>query len=227
MEALWGSAFLMAALLLTAALCVRCHRQRSPGAPLYDRDKPMSEPPPHSFQILPVVRHPQSAPPPPRGAAPEMILNPNPNLHNPNIHLSWGTRGHGDAGSPQTSQQRRISATRPEPERGSPTCAPESEDDYSNEVYASGYVKVLPDAEDAAQRSNGTATADTAAHATPPEQYENVPDVSRHSLGDSLEYINVPTVTPSPASRYGSDRDSDADGPDYENVTPPRPPGPP
>nr|DBA07031.1 TPA_inf: linker for activation of T cells [Meleagris gallopavo] len=223
MEALWGSALLVAVLLLTAALCVRCHRQRGPGAPLdAPRDKPMSEQPQSSFQILPIVRYPSHVPPQARGAAPETILNPNPN---PNLHLSWVTRGHGDAGSPQFSQQRRVSASRPEPDRGSPTCAPESEDDYSNEVYASGYVKVLPDPQDAAQHNHSSAAE--LSGATPPEQYENVPDVSRRSLDDSLEYINVPTTTSSPASRFGSDRDSDADGPDYENVTPPRPPGPP
>ncbi|XP_072216893.1 uncharacterized protein [Excalfactoria chinensis] len=215
MDAVWGSALLLAALLLTATLCIRCHRQRGPGAPLdTNRDKPMPEQPQSSFQIIPAVRYPSHVPPHPHGAAPELIPIPNPN-QNLNPNPSWLTRGHGDAGSPQLCHQPRISTSRTEPDRAPPTCGPESEDDYSNEVYASGYVKVIPDPEDSAQTQHGN---DQHNNATPPEPYENVPDVSRHSLGDSLEYINIPTATSSPASRYGSDRESDADGPDYENV---------
>nr|DBA07030.1 TPA_inf: linker for activation of T cells [Numida meleagris] len=227
MEALWGSAFLVAALLLTAALCVRCHRHRGPGAAVDpSMNKPNPALSPSSFQLLPPTRYPSHVPPQPRGPVPETIpnLNLNPNL---NLHLSWGQRGHADTGSPQSSQQRRVSTARTEPDRGSPTCLPESEDDYSNEVYASGYVKVIPDPQDAGHDGHNSPTGDSGSAATPTEQYENVPDVSRRSLGDSLEYINVPTAGSSPASRYGSDRDSDADGPDYENVTPPRPHGPP
>nr|DBA07033.1 TPA_inf: linker for activation of T cells [Anser cygnoides] len=189
--ALWGLALLPPALLL-AALCARCRRRHN--AQIDDECKPPQPVPSSSFVVIAPFRCSSHAPPQQRPPAVE-----------PHLPLP----------SPQPPQQRRVSAARPEPDRAPTPPAPD--DDYSNELYATGYVEVLPDPQEEA-RGGSPQGRDSDSAARQGEEYENVPDGSRRSLDDSLEYINVPAAGSSPASRYASDRESEGDGPDYENV---------
>nr|DBA07032.1 TPA_inf: linker for activation of T cells [Anas platyrhynchos] len=192
MEALWGLALLPPALLL-AALCTRCYRRHS--APMDEECKTPQPVPTSSFMVITPSRCSSHAPPQQR-----------PPVVEPNLPLP----------SPQPPQQRRVSAARPQPERAPTPPAPD--DDYSNELYATGYVVVLPDPQGEARGGGSPQDRDSGSTALQDKEYENVPEGPRRSLADSLEYINVPAAGSSPASRYGSDRESEGDGPDYENV---------
>ncbi|XP_068779265.1 linker for activation of T-cells family member 1-like isoform X2 [Struthio camelus] len=151
---------------------------------------------------------------------------------------SW--RGDVAAASPQRSQQGRglsgeegehdsVPSYENEAEAGghprgvwprapspAPPAAPEAEDDYNNDLYATGYVEVLPDAAAQPGPPQPPQARDSGSSAAPGEEYENVPDAHRHSLADSLEYVNVPEGGASPAPRYASESEEDA--PDYENL---------
>ncbi|KAM3821197.1 linker for activation of T-cells family member 1 [Vipera latastei] len=85
-----------------------------------------------------------------------------------------------------------------------------------DENYIPGYIEVLPDVPITEQRNKDHASSESIM-----DQYENVPESHRHSLG---EYVNVlePTaiiLDPSFVPAVGtSDRESEDDVPDYENI---------
>ncbi|XP_075774049.1 linker for activation of T-cells family member 1, partial [Pelodiscus sinensis] len=133
--------------------------------------------------------------------------------------------------SPQMPQSRQVSSCRTETDNESlPSYenqegprAGDDDDDYNNELYATGYVEVLPDSmtEPAAELvTSRTELRDSASSVAPADDYENVPEAQRQSLADSLEYINMPESGSSlPDDHCGSsNRESEDDCPDYENL---------
>ncbi|KYO25452.1 linker for activation of T-cells family member 1 isoform A [Alligator mississippiensis] len=144
--------------------------------------------------------------------------------------------------SPQAPPSRTASVARPEPDNDSvpsyeneehpPHVAADMEDDdndYNNDTP--GYVVVLPDGAAgpplAEPPAPASAPQDNSCSAMAGEDYENFPEPPptppepqmRESLAaDSLEYVNMPEPG-APEPQYGSsDRESEEDGPDYENL---------
>ncbi|GAB0202405.1 hypothetical protein GRJ2_002706100 [Grus japonensis] len=146
-----------------------------------------------------------------------MVITPSRCPSQPPVHPQqpplWGSQAETvlQLPSPQPPQSRRVSTAHPEPGPRDPPPPPEGDDDYSNEPYATGYIEVLPDqaAPDGTPRGG-----DSESSAAPGEEYENVPEGTRSSLGDSLEYINVPPAGSSPRDAS----ESEDYGPDYENL---------
>ncbi|XP_029462950.1 uncharacterized protein LOC115094248 isoform X2 [Rhinatrema bivittatum] len=107
------------------------------------------------------------------------------------------------------------------------------DDEYINDTYISGYIDVLPDIveppvpcpEPMPEPETEEQMQSDRISSTNTEEYENVPEQQRDSLGDSLEYVNVPDQQEARqhldnfSQEGGSNRDSEEDTPDYENVT--------
>ncbi|XP_039191258.1 linker for activation of T-cells family member 1 isoform X3 [Crotalus tigris] len=97
----------------------------------------------------------------------------------------------------------------PSYENEEPPFVPDDDDNY-----IPGYIVVLPDVPITEQRKKDHASSESIL-----DQYENVPESQRHSLG---EYVNVLEPAPiilDPCFAVGtSDRESEDDVPDYENV---------
>ncbi|XP_068779267.1 linker for activation of T-cells family member 1-like isoform X4 [Struthio camelus] len=228
MDALWPAGLLWGLLLLLptallAALCACCRQPRGHGAQIDNYEyKPPACAPANSFMLLTRPSCPSHTP-----IKQQTVPSAEPFLSIPR--------------SPQAPQSRKVSFTRPEPDNDSvpsyeneaeagghprgvwprapspaPPAAPEAEDDYNNDLYATGYVEVLPDAAAQPGPPQPPQARDSGSSAAPGEEYENVPDAHRHSLADSLEYVNVPEGGASPAPRYASESEEDA--PDYENL---------
>nr|XP_033799862.1 linker for activation of T-cells family member 1 [Geotrypetes seraphini] len=141
--------------------------------------------------------------------------------------------------SPQAPESRRSSFTPAEVDNESvPSYENEDQkqpedEDYINDTYISGYIDVLPDnvetpasdpepaheLEPAGDMHSGRLSS------TNTEEYENVVEQQRDSMGDSLEYVNVPEQhqveqrSENLSFDGGSNQDSEDDTPDYENVT--------
>ncbi|XP_037754786.1 linker for activation of T-cells family member 1 [Chelonia mydas] len=135
--------------------------------------------------------------------------------------------------SPQAPQSRQVSFTRTETDNDSvpsyeneerPRGDEDDDNDYNNELYITGYVEVLPDSiTETSPKEVVTSRPelrDSVSSVAMGDEYENVPEAQRESLADSLEYVNMPEPGSSiPDAHYGaSNRESEDDGPDYENL---------
>lgn len=212
---LWALALVLPAVLVTA-LCIGCRDASSPahGVPAV-ADYEYKPPPcvPHnSFMVLTRASYParNQIKQQPVGPAEQFLSIPR---------------------SPQMPQSRQVSSCRTETDNESlPSYenqegprAGDDDDDYNNELYATGYVEVLPDSmtEPAAELvTSRMELRDSASSVAPADDYENVPEAQRQSLADSLEYINMPESGSSlPDDHCGSsNRESEDDCPDYENL---------
>ncbi|XP_065278215.1 linker for activation of T-cells family member 1 [Emys orbicularis] len=235
---LWAFVLVLPAVLATA-LCIGCRDTGSPGAewdgpplppPLMLRPalspahgaqavgdyeyKPPPCVPPNSFMVLTRANYPsrnqiKQQPVPP---AEQFLSIPR---------------------SPQAPQSRQVSFTRTETDNDSvpsyeneerPRGDDDDDNDYNNEIYTPGYVEVLPDSVTETSPTelvtSGPELRDSASSVGMGDEYENMPEAQRESLADSLEYVNMPEpVSGLPDAHYGaSDRESEDDGPDYENL---------
>ncbi|XP_074920771.1 linker for activation of T-cells family member 1 [Chelonoidis abingdonii] len=230
---LWAVVLVLPAVLATA-LCIGCRDTGSPGAewarsplpppltlcpalsPAHGAQavgdyeyKPPPCVPPNSFMVL---TRANSRPFPPGHPHPEQFLS--------------------IPRSPQAPQSRQVSLTRTETDNDSvPSYENEErprgdddDNDYNNEIYIPGYVEVLPDSVTEASPTelvtSGPELRDSVSSVAMGDEYENMPEAQRESLADSLEYVNMPEPGSSlPDAHYGaSDRESEDDGPDYENL---------
>ncbi|XP_069508276.1 uncharacterized protein [Ambystoma mexicanum] len=99
----------------------------------------------------------------------------------------------------------------------------EADVDYSNKDSIPEYLDVLPDNVDpsVSQSAHNDDRKSASLSSVVTEDYQNVPEQERDSLGDNLEYENVPEKKePAHASvNYDDTSESeDDDNPDYENV---------
>ncbi|XP_067401859.1 linker for activation of T-cells family member 1 isoform X2 [Emydura macquarii macquarii] len=212
---LWALVLVLPAVLATA-LCIGCRDASSPvhGAQAVGdyEYKPPPCVPPNSFMVLTRTNYPS------RNQIKQQPVVPAEQF------LSIPR-------SPQVPQSRQVSFTRTETDNDSvPSYENEErtrgdeDNDYNNELYATGYVEVLPDSitetPPAVLIPSGPELRDSVSSVTMGEEYENVPEAQRESLADSLEYVNMPEPGASlPDAHYGaSDRESEEDGPDYENL---------
>ncbi|XP_044304079.1 uncharacterized protein LOC123032335 [Varanus komodoensis] len=77
------------------------------------------------------------------------------------------------------------------------------------------YIEVLPDVPLTEQRKEDHASSDSIV-----EQYENIPESQRHSLGEYVNVLEAEATVLDPCFVNISDRESEDDTPDYENVRP-------
>uniref|UniRef100_A0A2D4ND47 Linker for activation of T-cells family member 1 n=1 Tax=Micrurus spixii TaxID=129469 RepID=A0A2D4ND47_9SAUR len=83
-----------------------------------------------------------------------------------------------------------------------------------DENYIPGYIVVLPDVPITEQRNKDHASSESIM-----DQYENVPESQRHSLGEYVNVLEPEPIVLDPCFVVGSsDRESEDDVPDYENV---------
>ncbi|XP_030065353.1 linker for activation of T-cells family member 1 [Microcaecilia unicolor] len=211
--------------ILTMALCIGC-RERAPTRipqSVDDYDfKPSYMSHPHSS--FTVIRNPSTG-------MPNNFSNSLP-VSTPETFLSVPC-------SPLVPESRRSSFTPAEVDNESVPSyenegqkTPEDED-YINDSYISGYIDVLPDIvetpvsdpEPVREPEPAGETHSDRLSSTNTEEYENVLDQQRDSMGDSLEYVNVPEQhqvgqrSDNLSYDGGSNQDSEEDTPDYENVT--------
>ncbi|XP_078508413.1 linker for activation of T-cells family member 1 [Lissotriton helveticus] len=99
--------------------------------------------------------------------------------------------------------------------------------DYSNEDYICGYIEVIPDNPDTSVSQSTPMESGKSASLSSAftDDYQNVPEQQRDSVGDSLEYVNVPEKKESADisdNNYDDtndqETDDDDDTPDYENI---------
>ncbi|XP_067326010.1 linker for activation of T-cells family member 1 isoform X1 [Anolis sagrei] len=94
----------------------------------------------------------------------------------------------------------------------------EPPDDEEN--YVPGYILVLPDVPITDQRNEDHASSDSIM-----DQYENMPESQRRSIGEYVNVLGPEATILEPCFSVGasdctSDQESDDDIPDYENVCP-------
>ncbi|KAM6449635.1 linker for activation of T-cells family member 1 isoform 2-T6 [Liasis olivaceus] len=82
-----------------------------------------------------------------------------------------------------------------------------------DENYFPGYIEVLPDVPITEQRNKDHASSESIV-----DQYENVPESQRHSLGEYVNVLEPEPIILDPCFVGTSDRESEDDAPDYENV---------
>ncbi|CAM4677905.1 linker for activation of T-cells family member 1 isoform X1 [Lepidochelys kempii] len=214
---LWAFVLVLPAVLATA-LCIGC---RDTGSPAHGAQavgdyeyKPPPCVPPNSFMVLTRANYPS------RNQIKQQPVAPAEQF------LSIPR-------SPQAPQSRQVSFTRTETDNDSvpsyeneerPRGDDDDDNDYNNELYITGYVEVLPDSitETSPKEvvTSGPELRDSVSSVAMGDEYENMPEAQRESLADSLEYVNMPEPGSSiPDAHYGaSNRESEDDGPDYENL---------
>ncbi|XP_062993549.1 uncharacterized protein LOC134406185 [Elgaria multicarinata webbii] len=84
-----------------------------------------------------------------------------------------------------------------------------------DENYFPGYIEVLPDIPLTDQRNEDHASSDSIV-----DQYENMPECQRHSLGEYVNVLEPEATILDPCFVGTSDQESEDDTPDYENVCP-------
>ncbi|XP_074852223.1 linker for activation of T-cells family member 1 [Carettochelys insculpta] len=213
---LWAFTLVLPALLVMA-LCIGCRDNSSPAHGAQAVADYEYKPPPYvthnSFMVLTRTTYPSrnQIKQQPVGPAEQFLSIPQ---------------------SPQVPQSRQASFSRTETDNDSvpsyenaerPHGDGDEDNDYNNDLYATGYVEVLPDSvTEMPPTELVTSTPDrgNASSAAPAEDYENAPEAQRQSLADSLEYVNMPEPGCSlPDDHCGSsNRESEDDGPDYENL---------
>ncbi|XP_074985199.1 linker for activation of T-cells family member 1 isoform X2 [Caretta caretta] len=205
---LWAFVLVLPAVLATA-LCIGC---RDTGSPAHGAQavgdyeyKPPPCVPPNSFMVLTRANYPS------RNQIKQQPVAPAEQF------LSIPR-------SPQAPQSRQVSFTRTETDNERPHGDDDDDNDYNNELYITGYVEVLPDSitETSPKEvvTSGPELRDSVSSVAMGDEYENMPEAQRESLADSLEYVNMPEPGSSiPDAHYGtSNRESEDDGPDYENL---------
>ncbi|XP_008115723.1 linker for activation of T-cells family member 1 isoform X2 [Anolis carolinensis] len=196
----WMLILTVPVLVVLLVLCIDCRDTELDTPPIGDyEDKPPTTFRPQTFRV---VRRPPSPPWSAIQSQPDLRRCPPYSFSNQSTTL----------------KDEVDNESMPSYENEEPPFIPFIPDDEEND--GPGYILVLPDVPITNQRNEDHASSDSIM-----DQYENMPESQRHSVG---EYVNIlePEATilepcfPVGASDCTSDQESDDDIPDYENVCP-------